>query len=327
VKILDTGTHVVMGIALCSLATLDNNIIINEATTSAVFCGIMFGSQAPDIDTILKLKNNAIYIKNHRGITHSIIAQLAWPILIASVLKIIFLEAPFSSIWFWSQLAVSLHILVDLFNAYGTQALRPFSKKWIAFGIINTFDPIIFILHIIGIIFVTIGFHAGITFIYIYFLLAIYYIIRIAFHFLLKNIIKKNYTDAKNIVLIPTIRFFKFKFAFITNHSYYVGQFERLNLIIVDKYPYEPLPSEKIMLAAQSNHNIQAFLSFSPIYRWVITEDTNQIELRFIDLRYRRNNHYPFVAVITFDSELNILNSYTGWIFSEKKLQKKLIIT
>ena len=49
-------------------------------------------------------------------------------------------------------LAVFLHVFVDIFNSYGTQALRPFSNKWVAIGVINTFDPIIFILHAIAII-------------------------------------------------------------------------------------------------------------------------------------------------------------------------------
>lgn len=37
-----------------------------------------------------------------------------------------------------------LHVFVDIFNSYGTQALRPISNKWIQLGVINTFDPIIF---------------------------------------------------------------------------------------------------------------------------------------------------------------------------------------
>lgn len=326
-KFLDTGTHVVMGIALCSLATLDNNIFITDATTTAVFCGIMFGSQAPDIDTLLKLKSNAAYISNHRGITHSISAQLIFPIVIALILKLVLYDAQFFSIWFWSQIAISFHIFVDLFNAYGTQAFRPFSKKWVALGVINTFDPIIFILHIIGIFFVTIGFHAGMTFFYIYLILAIYYVIRIVYHLILKTIIKNNYKDAHNIVLIPTMRFFKFKFAFEDNDFFYVGEIHRFHLIVLDKFTHRLMPSDEIMLVAKCDHNIQAFLSFSPIYRWELTQLANQIDLRFIDLRYRKDNYYPFVAVITLDSNLNKLNSYTGWIFSEKKLQKKLIIT
>ena len=37
-----------------------------------------------------------------------------------------------------------LHVFVDIFNSYGTQALRPISNKWIQLGVINTFDQLFF---------------------------------------------------------------------------------------------------------------------------------------------------------------------------------------
>ena len=80
---MDTGTHFVMGIALGGLATLDPVVVDGSVTAQAVLVGTILGSQAPDIDTILKLRNNAVYIRNHRGITHSIPAVLLWPILIS----------------------------------------------------------------------------------------------------------------------------------------------------------------------------------------------------------------------------------------------------
>lgn len=52
-----------------------------------------------------------------------------------------------------------LHVSVDIFNSYGTQALRPITNKWIQLGVINTFDPIIFIILVIGIILWIIGIH------------------------------------------------------------------------------------------------------------------------------------------------------------------------
>ncbi|EEL36279.1 Beta-lactamase domain protein [Bacillus cereus Rock3-28] len=41
-------------------------------------------------------------------------------------------------------------------------------------------------------------------------------------------------------------------------------------------------------------------------------------------MRYRSKDYYPFVAIVQLDQNLNIINSYTGWIFSEEKLRKKL---
>src|SRR5690625_7128968 len=77
---------------------------------------------------------------------------------------------------------------------------------------------------------------------------------------------------------------------------------------------------------AKQDKNISAFLSFSPIYRWEITEYEHYDEVRFTDLRYRNDGYYPFVAVVQIDNDMNILSSYTGWIFSEQKLQNKLAL-
>ena len=85
-----------------------------------------------------------------------------------------------------------------------------------------------------------------------------------------------------------------------------------------------PLPNSEVLEAAKHDVNLAAFLSFSPIYRWEIDEKENYYSVRFIDLRYRSNGYYPFVAVVHLDYDLNIIKFYTGWIFSEAKLQKKL---
>ncbi|GAA3331681.1 hypothetical protein GCM10020331_089220 [Ectobacillus funiculus] len=44
----------------------------------------------------------------------------------------------------------------------------------------------------------------------------------------------------------------------------------------------------------------------------------------FIDLRYRSKGYYPFVAIVQLNKDLQIVSSYTGWIFSEEKLRKKI---
>src|SRR5690625_1053177 len=165
---MDTGTHVVMGIALGGLATLDPVVANDPALYNAVLIGTIVGSQAPDFDTILKLKNNAVYIRNHRGLTHSIPAVIFWGLLISLVLYMFVPEISFLHLWLWTFLAVIVHVFVDIFNSYGTQALRPFSHKWIALGFINTFDPYIFFLHVAGIIAWVLGANRGTTFLMIY---------------------------------------------------------------------------------------------------------------------------------------------------------------
>ena len=85
------------------------------------------------------------------------------------------------------------------------------------------------------------------------------------------------------------------------------------------------MPKSPEVDVAMSDKNIKAFTSFSPIYRWSCHKIGDICEVRLIDLTLPKQRLLSFVAVAHIDKELNVINSYTGWIFSEDKLQKKLI--
>ena len=324
---MDTGTHLVMGIALGGLSLADPVVANHTVTFVAVMGGTLLGSQAPDADTILKLRNNAVYIRHHRGVTHSIPAVLLWPLAITGALTIFFPESNLFHLWLWTQIAVFLHVFVDIFNSYGTQALRPFSRKWIAFGIINTFDPLIFSLHCFGILFWAFGANPVYTFSIMYLIIIVYYFIRFFLQRAIKTAVHDALHDEEFVIVAPTLRFFYWRVAAASKTHYYVGRAYRRSITIYDKFEIHPLPRTQLVDVVMKDPNFDSFIHFSPLYRWEIAELENGLtELRLIDLRYRSNNRYPFVAVAHVDEELNIVNSYTGWIFSEDKLQKKLQI-
>ncbi|MBM6616462.1 metal-dependent hydrolase [Bacillus suaedaesalsae] len=321
---MDTGTHFVMGIALGGIATLDPVIAQDPVTAHAVLFGTIAGSQAPDLDTILKLRNNAYYIRNHRGITHSIPAVMLWPLLITGLILLFAPEANIFHLWIWTFIAVILHVFVDIFNAYGTQALRPFSRKWVALGVINTFDPFIFFMHIVGIIVWQLGLDPATTFIGVFMIIALYYVVRYRMKLNVANAVKKLIPDANEIIISPTYYFNQWHVAVKSEEHFYVIRAVRGEIKILDTFDRQPIPDIPVINAACKDENVAAFLSFSPVYRWEAFEHNDHYEVRFIDLRYRSKGYYPFVAVVKLDFHLNILNSYTGWIFSEKKLRKKL---
>jgi len=323
---LDTGTHVVMGLALGGLATLDPVVADHSATATSVLISVIVGSQAPDIDTILKLRNNAIYIRNHRGITHSIPAVLLWPLGIVAVVYPFFPTANLLHLWLWTFLAVFLHVFVDIFNAYGTQALRPFSAKWVALGVINTFDPFIFGIHVLGLILWGLGTNPGYTFAVIYAILIIYYIIRFIERQNVYRKVLQRIPDATEIIIAPTMRFHHWKIAVMNQHQFFVGRAVNRQVQILDQFNRVEVPETPVLEAAKEDENLAAFLSFSPVYRWEVDEYDDHYEVRFIDLRYRSKDYYPFVAVVHLNLDLDITTSYTGWIFSEEKLRKKLDI-
>lgn len=321
---MDTGTHLVMGIALGGL-TMADPVVANDAVTmTAVIAGTIIGSQIPDIDTVLKLRDNAVYIRHHRGATHSIPAVLTWPLLLSGVLWLIFPEVNLLHLWLWTFLAVALHVFVDIFNSYGTQALRPFSNKWIALGVINTFDPIIFGAHVIALMIWAFGADPVLTISILYIVLLLYYISRFALQSAIKQAIRSTLPGATEIFVAPTMRFFHWRIAANTDRHHYVGRAYGRTINFYDKFIKKPMPENQLIQTALKDKNLAAFVSFSPLYRWEINQYGEILEVRLIDLRYRSNDYYPFVAVAHLDADYNILNSYTGWIFSEDKLRKKL---
>ncbi len=323
---MDTGTHVVMGISLGGLAMIDPAIATNSELATAVMIATVVGSQAPDFDTVLKLHNNAVYIRNHRGITHSLPAVLLWPLMITGGILLFYQDINWHSVLLWSFIAVALHVFVDIFNSYGTQALRPFSNRWIALGIINIFDPFIFFSHATAILLWIIGIDPKLIFATLYMINIFYYLWRISEKRKVVGHAKKWHPDATHIFVSPSIRWNQWHLVIRTPEVLFVAESRNGEIDYFEQYSFDPIPNIPIINAARKDPNLAAFLSFSPTYRWEIDDRGELIEVRFIDLRYRSKGHYPFVAIVQLDDHLNIINSYTGWIYREKTLKKKLNI-
>ncbi|RKQ31404.1 metal-dependent hydrolase [Oceanobacillus halophilus] len=323
---MDTGTHIVMGIALGGLATIDPVVQNDPTLFHAVLVGTIVGSHAPDFDTVFKLKNNATYIRHHRGASHSIPAIILWGLIVSGIIYSVVPEVSYFHLWFWTFLAVIIHVFVDLFNAYGTQAFRPFTNRWIALGFINTFDPYIFMLNIGGVSAWLLGAHPGYTWLIIYTVIALYYIKRYMDKREIVKKIKDFIPETVEVATSPTLKQNNWRVAITTKDMFYVAAVENGHIEIVDEFDKVQLPDTPMMEKALTDKNIASFLNFSPVYRWEINEFDEYTEIRFIDLRYRSKEYYPFVAVVQINPDLEIISSYTGWIFSEHKLQNKLVI-
>lgn len=322
---MDTATHIVMGVGLTALATQDPFMAGSFAATATT---LVAGSLIPDGDTVLKLKDNATYISHHRGITHSIPFTILWPILITFLIFVIFNNTNPLHVWLWAQLAVFLHVFVDIFNSYGTQALRPITNKWIQLSVISTFDPIIFTLLCIGVLLWVLGIHPYFAFFPIVAILVIYYVIR----FMMQSSIKKealtqieNSHNPVKVFVAPTMKFHVWRVAIQTDKHDYVGTARWKDVEFTDKVKRQAMTPDSLLWKVKGNKDIFTFLNFSSIYRWQTTPlEDGTTEIRLMDLRYLNNGRYSFVAIahLTHDNEID--HSYIGWVFSEDKLQRKL---
>ncbi|MEK8129634.1 metal-dependent hydrolase [Paenibacillus filicis] len=322
---MDTGTHLVIGLGLAGLAYIDPVVAADPAVATAVLIGTVAGSQAPDADTLLRLKNNAVYIKNHRGKSHSLPALVLWTALISSVLGLTFKGLPMLHVTMWVFIAVAFHVFTDLFNTYGTQAVRPFSERWVAWNIIHIFDPFIFLSHVLAIFLWSVHvLPPQVIFPILYSLTAVYYLWRTWEHHRTQSrlhLSDPEYKPGERYTLIPTVHLHNWQIVKRrTDGSYRLGELRNGKLQWVDQVRCDEHPAVD---ASKSHPNVASFLYFTSYACSEMKEHAWGYEVRWADVRYRHRKQYPFVAVVRMDKAYETLDSYVGWK-NDSKLEKKL---
>jgi len=144
---MDTITHTLFGIALYRAFNKD---LMPTPLKRALFATALVGSQIPDIDVISQFwDTEGQYLSWHRGLTHSIFLTPIWAVLIASVCSWIWKVKDIRLFWL-ALLAVVIHDTSDLFNAWGTGYLEPFSSVRVTFGTIPIVDLTIWLILFVG---------------------------------------------------------------------------------------------------------------------------------------------------------------------------------
>ncbi|WP_310551643.1 metal-dependent hydrolase [Paenibacillus glufosinatiresistens] len=320
---MDTATHFVMGFGLAGLSFVDPAVASDHKLAAAVMLATLIGSQAPDADTALRLKNNAVYIRNHRGITHSLPFLLLWPALITLVLTPLFGFIGHSHeilhLALWSLVAVVVHVFTDIFNTYGTQAARPFTERWIALNIIHIFDPFIFGSHVAAIaLWVTGLVPPAPLFVTLYSVIALYYMWRTAIHIRLTRRISRrdDHGPGDRYMAIPTISLHRWNIVKCRRDgSYDIGVLAggRLEWIKHSKGMKHPAIEE-----SRKHPDVRAFLYFTSYAVAEVEELPSGYIVRWGDVRYLHRKQFPFVAVVVMDRHYRPMQTYVGWLSSEK---------
>ena len=137
---LDTLTHAISG-AVLARATAGqqraNTLSLKERT---VVGGL--AAAAPDIDFVLTLFGQVIYLEQHRGVTHSVLLLPAW----AWLLAVLFAwlggrRYGWKAYYGVCALAIGIHIIGDMITSFGTQILAPFSNWAPGWNLTFILDP------------------------------------------------------------------------------------------------------------------------------------------------------------------------------------------
>ncbi len=319
---MDTGTHFVMGIGLAGLAQIDPTVAASPAMGGAVLLATIIGSQAPDLDTLYRLKGNSIYVRNHRGASHSIPALLLYAMIIPFVISLLFVDINMTHLFLWTGIALGIHVLTDLLNGYGTQAFRPFSNAWVSWNVLHIFDIVIFTLHLIGIVLWFLGVPPAMLFVTIYALIILYTLWRIGYKSKIKDYIRSTLTESGELHLFPTRNLFEWNMIFYGNKEIRLGEIKKGKIQWTETL-LQLESTHPAIDSAKQHRDIQNFLYFSRYAYVEMYESDFGYEVRFIDLRYRKKKNFPLLATIYLNPKLEPIDCYVGWK-QEQKVTKKL---
>lgn len=323
---MDTGTHFVMGFTLAGLAYLDPVVASNPSLAIAVTIGTVLASQAPDIDGILRLKNNAVYIRNHRGLTHSLPFLLIWTILITAAITLVFRDVSVLHLALWTGIAVCVHVFSDMFNTYGTQALRPFTERWVSWNIIHIFDPFIFGTHLTAILLWVLGLvPPAPLFTILYISTICYYVWRTVVHYLrVKDAARLDFShqEGDTYFVLPTVSLHQWHVVKLQpNGSYDIGTLN--HRILTWKQQSVTSAQHEAIEHSKEHTNVKAFLYFTSFAVADVEMIVNGYIVRWVDVRYLHRTQFPFVAVVVMDNHFTPISSYIGWL-SDEKMNERL---
>ncbi|PYI55894.1 metal-dependent hydrolase [Paenibacillus flagellatus] len=310
---MDTGSHLLFGATIAGLACVDPVVAARPELALPLLVATTIGSHAPDFDAVARLRGYSAYIRAHRGVTHSLPALAVWPLVIALPVALAFGVGEFAlHLYGWTFAAVCLHVLLDLFNAYGVQCLRPFSRRWMHLDVLPLFDPFLAVLHAGALLAWALTdveptslFPAAYAATFLYIALRAYQKRRAAAR------IRRRLRVRGVVHLLPCIHWFRWQYVLESDDRYYTGQ-----LLYGRVSPHETYGKEAehaVIEATRATGGVRAFLQFAKHVHVSFDEREDGYEVRWRDVRFCYDRNMPFGADVRLDRQLNVVSESVGW--------------
>jgi inner membrane protein len=286
---IDTITHTFFGLTLYAAMKKDG---WSRKEKTAFFVTAVGGSQIPDIDVISSWWDTAgRYQMWHRGLTHSVFLVPVWAALF-SVISWLFWKVKGWKLYGLGLLAVFIHDTSDLFNAWGTGYLEPFSTQRITFGTVPIVDLMLWAIMLGGFLYAKLR---KINRPYrVYKLVWLLMVFHIMVQSLQGYALYKQHAD-------------KYE-QFALSAAFVPGQFQMIGkkdgMVEISAVTAFTAPKKQVELKSQENADLNKLFAGNPkaktLYEWspfvVIVDDEKQIGL--YDPRFYRNGQsFLFEAI------------------------------
>ncbi len=322
---MDTLSHSIMGIGISIMAIEESGL--PDDYKPLVYVAIIGASSIPDIDAVTKLGGNKSYINQHRGFTHSLLFLPILVLLLNFITNVFFPNEYQNILLPWIALAVTMHLITDIFNNYGIKLLWPFKDKWLSINATYTIDFFIIGLFLIGMPLYYIFNLNGLILYSALLLVTIVYLIVLMFRSMSRReYIKANLSNIKKAYVTSKSQPHQWKFVAQTHDGIYrIGELRGKKIQVLDSQVKHRRIDQDIYDAVKDDKNLKIFLKFSKVYNWDISRFIDYTEVRVKDLTYYAkigtNYVYLFNCVIYVDNEtMEIQNSYVGFTTGDKSL-------
>lgn len=300
---MDPITHGIVGLAVASFTGE------TAALTNPYAVGSLLGAIIPDGDIIMQIKGHYSYLKNHRGVSHSVPFSFLYAGAITLLLSLLYPEASLLKLFIYAFFGSMSHLILDITNSYGAKLLWPFSKKRFTIDLLLVYDPLL-IMFSLAIIIPTLRalIHPVLTIA----LFASYLIFRSRMKIHVKKIIKENMDNEDEIVLIRVlpsmIGLLKWHFVLKLSNKKIVGEVNILprSFKIIDVM--ENLDNQ--LYNAVINTKIAEFFGeFTPIFHINCKKIMDGYEFSFTDLRYYMAKDFLHHATAILDENFLLVSS------------------
>ncbi len=334
---MDPLTHGMIGLALSTFSGQSVSI------SNPIALGCAIGAMIPDIDSVIRLyANDATYLKQHRGFSHSLPMLFVFSAVVATAVAF-FAKVPitqifetiqfadlfrpdhFAAIWLWSFLGALSHTVFDMLNSYGAMLLRKKRKL----NLLTLYDPVIAILGI-GLIFQRqINWEWNLVAVLLF---SLYMLFRHRFrkHAAVDLSTHSDFVgEIQHIAVLPALTaFYRWDFIVTTDAYTYVGKYNQWSkgVRVIERFDAQcPQHRETFDQTALGEY----FNDFSPYLHVVHAQEGNAVTMRVIDLRYYVRNRFLHQATLVVDkrsgkihqSVLHPYGHHRSVAFDESKTQ------
>ncbi|ADG83415.1 metal-dependent hydrolase [Thermincola potens] len=296
---MDPVTHFLVGTVIAGVSGEKLSV------SDPVYLSTVLGSLMPDMDIVYQLRGHIAYLKNHRGMSHSVPGLICNAGLIALAVYLL-AGYRFVALFAWALLGGLSHVFLDVLNSYGAQVLWPLSKKKYSLNLLVLFDPVLAGLCLAALFWR--GSFPRVSLV-ILVLTVIYLLFRLYMRHSVFLFLSEQYReqDIERIIVMPAmVSLWDWSFLVETRNKYIVGEAKWLSFETGIRRVLEKVPHNHIIQKALYSKIGRLFQSFTPYYHIHYYQDGENHVVCFADLRYFVRDDFLHNAKVVLSRECEI---------------------